>query len=536
VQDGAALQTIAAFHPRPGEFATLRDAQLAVARRYGFDAWEQLSREVELRQLRHGNLAEQARRVIDHACLRYNGDDQAWRYARAGEWLQQLPALTQRDFHCALAAADLDAVQDFLRRDPTLATRNGGPRDWPPLAYVTYSRVEQNPAQAVAVARLLLDHGAAADAQVPLGSPGFTPITGAIGEGERGPVACIPNPCADELVTLLLDAGANVNQSQALYNTMLGHTLLKWLRLFVQRGLNASDLTNWSADNPVVLFDFLLSQVVLQGQLELVQFLLEHGANPDAVSVYNQRNCHANAQLVARSDIAELLLQHGAKPVKLGIDDQVRVACGVRDLPRAQALLRQHPQLLQDNELFRDCAMVDVATCLWLLDQGYDINTRNRNGQTVLHNYALWNDADAVRQLLARGADPDLQEYHYQATPLGLALHHHHWPVIDVLAPVANNLFDVCRVADSKRAALLLARDASLAQQRTPMGNTLLHIVSQARQDDPDYDASVATIGVLLQYGVDPLARNNQNKTPAQWYRQLGMDELADYLQRRISH
>jgi ankyrin repeat protein len=76
----------------------------------------------------------------------------------------------------------------------------------------------------------------------------------------------------------------------------------------------------------------------------------------------------------------------------------------------------------------------------------------------------------------------------------------------------------------------LLARDPALAQQRTPMGNTALHTVSQAKQDDPDFDASVATIEVLLKYGADPLARNNEGKTPAQWYRQLGMDEVADYM------
>jgi len=34
-QRGEALQSILAFHPRPAEFAGLRDAQLTLARRYG---------------------------------------------------------------------------------------------------------------------------------------------------------------------------------------------------------------------------------------------------------------------------------------------------------------------------------------------------------------------------------------------------------------------------------------------------------------------------------------------------------------------
>ena len=532
-QQGEALQTIVAFHPRPAEFSNLRDAQLAVARRYGYADWEQLREEVELRQLRSGTPQERTERFINHACLRYNGDDQAWRYQRASEWLRQLPELVRVDFYCALVAADLEVVRDFLRRDPTLALRNGGPRDWPPLMYVTYSRVEQNKEQAVPVAKLLLELGASPDSYSAEPS-GFTALTGAIGGGERGPIACVAHPCADELVRLLLDAGANPNQSQALYNAMLGEHLGEWLAILVQYGLKAGDPANWSPDETEPIFDFLLSQVVLQGKLELVQYLLEHGANANAVSRYNHHSAHAIAQLTGRTEIADLLEQFGAKPEPLSVEDQFRVACDRRDRELADRLLRQHPQLLQDNELFRACAMVDVETCLWLVQQGYDINTRNGSGQTVLHNYALWNNPTAVTTLLQQGADPDAEENNWQATPLGLALHHHHWSVVEVLLPISNNLLDVCRVADAERAAILLARNPAAAQQRTPKGNTALHVVSQAKQDDPDLDASIATIELLLKYGADPKALNNEGKTPAQWYRQLGMDEVADYMTARF--
>src|SRR6185503_19170564 len=118
---------------------------------------------------------------------------------------------------------DLPSVSAFLRKDPSLARRNGGPRDWPPLMYVTYSRVEQNKEndQALAVAKMLLDLGASPDSYSTDPS-GFTALTGAVGGGESGPIACPEHACAEALVTLLLDAGANPNQSQALYNAMLG--------------------------------------------------------------------------------------------------------------------------------------------------------------------------------------------------------------------------------------------------------------------------------------------------------------------------
>src|SRR5580698_5777539 len=71
-QQGEALAIIAALHPRPADFSTLRDAQLVVARRYGFTDWDQLRNEVQLRQLRSATAPEQVERFINHACLRYN--------------------------------------------------------------------------------------------------------------------------------------------------------------------------------------------------------------------------------------------------------------------------------------------------------------------------------------------------------------------------------------------------------------------------------------------------------------------------------
>jgi ankyrin repeat protein len=531
-QRAEALQSILAFHPRPAEFVSLRDAQLTLARIYGFADWEQLRNEVELRQLRGSTLQEQAERFIRHACLSYNGDDQAWRFERAAEWLRQLPQLSQADFYCALAAADLQAVTAFLRADPTLARRNGGPRDWPPLMYLTYSRVEQNAQQSVAVAKLLLELGTSPDSHATEPS-GFTALTGAVGGGERGPIACPEHPRALELVTLLLDAGANPNQSQALYNAMLGEHLGKWLTLFVQYGLKAGDRANWSADDEEPILDFLLSYEVSQGDLALVRFLLERGANPNAVSRYHHHSAHATARLTGRREIAALLEDYGARVEPLSVEDRFAAALSQKDKNLAADMLRQHPQLLQDSELLSNCAMSDVETCLWLVQQGYDINTPNRSGQTVLHRYASWNKPDEVAALLTHGANPNVREKNWDATPLGMALHHHYWPVVQVLIPVTHNLLDMCRVADAERAERLLARDPTQVRERTPKGNTALHVVSQAKQDDPDFDASVATIELLLRYGADPSAVNNEGKTPARWYRQLGMDELADYLADR---
>jgi uncharacterized protein len=532
-QQGEALQNILAFHPRPAEFRSLRDAQLAVARMYGYADWPALTAEVELRDLRSSSRIEQTERFIRHACLSYDGSDQAWHFERATEWLRQLPELSVHDFYCALAAADLQSVTQFLKTDPTLAKRTGGPRNWPPLMYLTYSRLEQSKDQSLAVAKMLLDHGASPDS-FSNKLKGFTALTGAVGGGESGPGACPEHPRAEELVRLLLDAGANPNQSQALYNAMLGQHLERWLRLFVQAGLKAGDRANWSDDDEEPIFDFLLCFEVGRGHLEVVRFLLERGANPNAVSRYNHHSAHAVARLTGRADIAALLEQFGAQIVPLSLEDHLALALH-QDKALAADMLRQHPQLLQNIELMSNCAMADVTTCLWLVDQGYGINSANLSGQTVLHRYASLNKTDAIAMLLTQGADPNAREKNWHATPLGLALHHHHWPVVEVLLPVTHNVLDMCRVADFERVDRLLSEDSIQLKERLPSGNTALHIVSQAKQDDPDVDASIATIDVLLKYGADAAALNNEGKTPVQWYRQFGMDELAEYLTDRLS-
>src|SRR5688572_6804191 len=58
--DSAALQRVSGFHPRPSEFSGLRDAQLALARQYGYPDWEHLCTAAELKLLRSRSLTENA--------------------------------------------------------------------------------------------------------------------------------------------------------------------------------------------------------------------------------------------------------------------------------------------------------------------------------------------------------------------------------------------------------------------------------------------------------------------------------------------
>jgi len=524
-----ALQAIERFHPKPGSFSGLRDAQLVIARQYGLKDWQELTLEVELQKLRDATRQEQAEQFVFLACLRYGGDDRAWRYANANALLAEVPQLADENLWCALVAGKLSAVQRHLDNAPQLATQNGGPLNWPPLMYLTYSRVLSTQDDVLDIARLLLQRGADPDSHVMFdGLYRFSALCGAMGEGERGPVDCPPHQFADALVDLLLDAGASPNEFQGLYDTMFTHSLDKWLPKLIAHGLDANALTD--PDNPgsEKTFDFVLSAAVGQGRIKRIWILLEAGANPNAVSRYNGRSAHTNAMLAHQPDIAAALLQYGATVEKLSLDDEFRVACWSGDLDRADHLLRQKPALAQDPQVFADVARSRNGLLDWLLARGFNINSQTPDGRTVLHRIAAGNQLNEVKALVACGANPNLRERHYEGTPLGFALHNRAWDVANYLKEFSNDIFDVVRMGYVAGAAQLLARAPALVHQRTPMGNTPLHVVSQAVDHDVDVDASIAIIRLLLQYGADPQARNNDGLTPPQFLRKLGNDEVAN--------
>lgn len=526
-----ALHTIRRFHPKPVSFSGLRDAQLVIARQYGCRNWQQLVHEVELQKLRNASFAEQAGQFIALACLRYNGDDRAWRYANANALLIAVPALVDVNLYCALVAGKLDAVRKHLDAKPALATQNGGQLDWPPLMYLTYSRVLSTQDDVLGIVQLLLDHGADPDSHVLFdGRYRFSAMTGAMGEGERGPVDCPPHQFADALVDALLAAGASPNEFQGLYNTMFTDSLDHWLPTLIAHGLNTEHRTDPANPESESTFDFILSNAIGPGRIKRIWTLLQSGANPNAVSRYNGRSAHTNAVLAHQPDIAAALLQYGAKVEKLGIDDEFRVACWHGDLQRADELLKQKPALVKNAQVFSDVASTRHGLLSWLLARGFDVNSQTPDGRTVLHRVAAGNKLDEVKALVAHGANPNLAEHYYKATPLGFALHNRAWNVARYLKDFSDNLLDVVRMSDVSGVKRLLEQQPARARERTPMGNTPLHLVGQAFDEESDIDSTRAVIELLIAYGADLHATNNEGLAPVQFQRKMGNDEGADLL------
>jgi Ankyrin repeat len=263
--DEEALALARELHPRLADGGTVdpaaftrADAQLIVARLYGFPSWNKLRRHVELvahyarsphRQRVGGPIRSESELVDEFlrlACLTYDGSiDSQGRWQQARQLLAEHPELATASIHTIAAVGDVAAARALLTGDPAQARLPGGPHEWEPLLYLAYSRIDSpEPGHStLEVARLLLEHGADPNAGYlweGLTSP-FTALTGCFGRGEGDPP---PHQYRLELARLLLDAGADPNDTQTIYN--LSWTPGDdWLELLLAYGLGQGSGGPW---------------------------------------------------------------------------------------------------------------------------------------------------------------------------------------------------------------------------------------------------------------------------------------------------
>ena len=206
---------------------------------------------------------------LDNACPDHHvrgGSDHLRAQHTAMRLLARFPEIATANSYTAVVCGDLDAVNRALAADPGWATRrNGEPllersgaggegdllrrdwgsKGWEPLSYLCFTRlplsaVTQN---AAAIARALLDHGANPNVYFMAGDSAYTPLTGAIGEGEEGRP---PHQQRDALVRLLLERGANPYDQQVIYNIHFKGEVLWFLELIYEQTRRTVRAADWA--------------------------------------------------------------------------------------------------------------------------------------------------------------------------------------------------------------------------------------------------------------------------------------------------
>ena len=442
--DPGAAAVVNEFHPRLGSAQpgspelgafTRADAQLVVARQFGFPSWPRLKAHLELvadyaRSPHHmpvgGPLADEAE-IVDEflrlVTLNY-GDDDPDRLVRAEALLLAHDWLATANVYTIAATGELDAARDLLADDPGAASRVGGPYRWEPLLYLTYARLPLSAGRSpLAVARLLLEHGADPNAGYLWEGliPPFTALTGALGGG--GTIPKHPQELA--LARLLLEAGADANDGQALDNQGWGESAGEgWLELLFEFGLGSGDGGPWRRrfgdrqDSPQKMREDLLIAAAKHGLTDRVRRLLARGVDPRGEKIehpiYRGRSPVQEAALNGHMDIVAILVDAGAVWEHDQVDER--------------AIERFPDQLVRAAEQDSHDAVA------LLIELGFNINARSRTAP--LHEAALRGNLPVIRLLLQHGADPNLRDTGYHATPAGWAEHHEQPEAYALLAPL----------------------------------------------------------------------------------------------------
>lgn len=455
--NGEAIAAVREHHPRPdvalSRPCTLADAQLVLSRSYGFASWPRIKRHLKTidELTRNPHLVELSDdcdpgdRLLRLGCLTY-GDDDLDRQAEARRLYDADPVPSTRSIWVAAATGDVDAARAFVAGDPSLARRSGGPFDWEPLLYLTYSRIGRG--DPVALARLLLDHGANPNAGFlweGLTSP-FTALTGALGGGEDK-TNQPPHPRALDLARVLLEAGADPNDTQGLYNRQFDGDI-SHLHLLFEFGLGSGDGGPWherlgpTHQTPQELLDDQLVSAAAKGKVAWVRLLLEHGANPDGRGhpIFGGRTARELAVVRGHAEVARLLAEGGASTPLLSESDRFIAACMTGREGAVEELMTYLPPMLDEARAQRPAAVLDAAEAgrpdavRLLASLGFDVNAKRRI--TALHQAAYDGDVELVQLLLELGADPTITDDDFHTPPLRWAEHTRQHAVADLLRPL----------------------------------------------------------------------------------------------------
>jgi hypothetical protein len=296
-RDSDALTRVRAFHPKAALFTTtdddfsLSDAQVVIARTYSFTSWSKLKKHVEV-IAEYSTLPDQLNaadsssspvdRFISLACLNYNNDHTS-RRDQARKLLAETPSLSRENIFAAATVGEVSAVKEMLSKDPELAKKRGGPHNWEPLLYATYSRLnsESDQHSTLEAARLLIKHDADPNAgflwdRIYL----FTALTGTFGEGERGRTHQPEHQFCYRLARLLLESGADPNDGQTLYNRMFTGDI-RHLELLFEFGLGKGGDGVWfkrmggRLDSPEELLQQQMAWAAKYNQIWRMRLLVE---------------------------------------------------------------------------------------------------------------------------------------------------------------------------------------------------------------------------------------------------------------------
>ncbi len=427
-----ALARVQRHHPRFGNLSqddvqsvTLTDAQLVVAREHGFESWPKFAAHITTLNLQRSvaALADPVAAFIRAACVPRESHASGT-LEEAELILEQYPQVRRENIHVAAILADEAGVRDFLSRDAANATAKGGPDGWDALTHLCFSRylrLERARSDAfVGTARALLDAGASANTgwiemiDYPNPRPVIeSAIYGAAGVAQH-----------EGLTRLLLERGADPNDEETPYHAAEGYDLTVLKVLLDSEKLNSTSMTT------------LLLRKGDWHDTEGIRILLEHGADPNAMTRWGYTALHQALHRDNRLVNIALFLDHGADPALKNIHNgrsgiSMAARRGRGDVLRLLEERGFDVGLTGMESLIAACAKAehDAISAIAAADPGL-VEQLVVEGGMVLAEFAGNGNSDGVTALLNLGIPPSALysgDPYFDIAPNSTALHVAAW-------------------------------------------------------------------------------------------------------------
>jgi hypothetical protein len=544
--DEQARARLERIYPNAPAEPGLRDIQHALALEHGLAGWTALKQQLTGKQLAEEPQIDRVAWFIENACPDHHvrgGPAHVRAVHTAIRVLKRFPEVAHDSFYTAIVCGDLEEVERVLAEHPEAANEKGGPKGWEPLLYLCFTRLPLAASNdnAMAIARVLLDRGANPNMYFMAGDSRYTPLVGVIGEGEEDRP---PHPHRDALARLLLEGGAEPYDIQVVYNIHFHGKILWFLKLIYPYAVKLGRQSDW--DDPAwSMLDmggygngarWHLGIAIGNNDLELAEWVLTHGASPDAApprdARMSKRTLHEEALRMWHTEMAELLVRHGAIPSAFVPTDAdlFAAACFRLDQESAKAVVAKHPEYLTSTEVMFAAAKRDRADVVaFLLDLGMSPDVEDRQKQRPLHMAAYADSLRVAQLLIERGAEIDPVESNWSNTPLGGAVYGQHALMIELLSRSSRDVWELTYIGNVERLREVLSTRPELAKIVTSGHTPLMWL-------PPDDEARAMEIArLLLAHGADPSLRNTEGQTAADRAYRLGMFDVAELLRVDVS-
>lgn len=248
----------------------------------------------------------------------------------------------------------------------------------------------------------------------------------------------------------------------------------------------------------------------LVGDLEMTEFLLEHRADPNALS----ENGESPLRLALRRRVEERIWDDVSKQEELRKDDWDGFHESTKDRDKVLHALLSDPRIILTA---KDCKESSLLHCISygkpesskilqrLVSNGADPISDDSIGKIPLHFASNVGDYDSVMVLLSLGADVASTDYYDRNALHYAARSAHHQTIAAIL--------------DTER-----AKSVNLAASKDSDGKNALSYLLSARSR-----AQIETVQLLLDRGLDCSERDDEGNLPLSSYLDVWINDMSGY-------